>query len=298
MNVLPLKNSCAAKAGAVYSAAVCFYIVLSVIFSLIMGGINNGEVAAYLNFLCSPVAICAALFASTKLFNIPLRSAAPLKCSPKYYLIGVLAVFGLLFALSPLNGLFISLLEKIGYTAPQTDLPSLEGGGVAGVIIVAALFPAVCEELLFRGYILSNANLGVGSVRAVFLTGFLFSLYHGSPAQTIYQFICGCVFALIAVRSGSVLPTMLAHFLNNAVIVILEALSLVNADGNVAMPYGAFIAVAVLAALSLAGALVWLILDKKPAAAKQEGEVKNFFIWGSVGIFIMAIVWILSLFPL
>ncbi len=300
MNQLFGEKTSGARAGAVYSTAVCFYIVVSLIFSLIIGGANlqGTQAESYLNFLCAPVAIAFSLAVSSKLYKISFRTSAPVKCSPKYYALAIAAVFGLLFALSPLNELFVSLLEKLGYSAPQTSLPPLEGGGVVGALIVAALLPAVCEELLFRGYILTNASAGVGTVRAVFITGFLFSLFHGSAAQTIYQFICGCVFALIVVRSGSILPAMLAHFLNNATIIILGALSLIDESGNVSMPQSAFITVTVLAALSFAAALALLILDKKPAESCKKGEVRNLFLWGSVGIFIMALIWILGLFSL
>ena len=117
MNSLLGENSYGARAGAIYSANVCFYIVISLIISLIIQGAGlTGDVAAYLGYFASPIAICITLALSSKYLKTPLRAAAPIKCAPKYYLIAILAVFGLLFAISPLNSIFFwTNHRKIGY---------------------------------------------------------------------------------------------------------------------------------------------------------------------------------------
>lgn len=296
MNSLLGKNSFGARGGAVYSAAVCMYVFVSLVVSLIISGAGlTGDASAYVGYLCSPVALVVAFALACLYLRTPLRAAAPVRCHPKYYLISLLAVFGLLFAVSPVNSLFVGLLKYAGYSPADALLPSLEGGGMAGALIVVAVLPAVAEELVFRGAILYNADRGAGTVGAVFLTAFVFALYHGSVEQTIYQFICGVVFALIAVRSGSVLPSMLAHFVNNAVIIVLTGLSLVGADGYVLMPGWAVVLVASFAGLSLVGAVVWLVLDKKPLRPRVKGETAGFFVWGALGLFIMFLVWLLTL---
>ena len=94
------------------------------------------------------------------------------------------------------------------------------------------MLPAFCEELLFRGVLLNACENGMGSIRAVFTVGFCFALFHGSPEQTVYQFIAGCVFAFVAVRSRSVTPSVLMHFINNALIVILGACGLYGEGGR------------------------------------------------------------------
>lgn len=299
MSPLFCQDAHGAKAGAVYSAAVCLFVVASLICQLIVSWAGlRGDAAAYAGCLCSPVAIAVAAALGSKLCALPLRSVAPLSCSPKYYLIAALSVFGLLFALSPLNGLFVELLRLCGYKPAQTSLPSFKGWGMAGGIAVVALLPAVFEELLFRGYVLRGAAPGTGGMVAIFLSAFVFALYHGSPEQTIYQFACGCLFALLALRSGSVLPSALAHFLNNAAIIVFDGLSLLDAAGNVAMPQAARVAVTVAAALSLAGATAWLVLDKKTVPRGERRQVADFFLWGGAGIGIMALVWVLNLFSL
>lgn len=299
MNDLFGKNSRAASSGAVYSAAVCLYIVLSLIVSLIISGAGlTGDAAAYLGYICSPVAIALALFFAVAVLKIPVRDFVPKKCRPKYIVIAFLAIFGLLFAVSPLNTLFVNFLTELGYVPVQSSLPSLEGGGMAGAIIVVAVLPAVCEELLFRGAILRGAEEGAGTAAAVLLSAVLFMLYHGSVEQTIYQFICGCVFALMAVRSASVLPSMLAHFVNNAVIIVFEGTHHLDDSGALMLPQWLDIMLTVLAALSFAAALVLLFVDKKPRIRGSSAQVKVFLLWAAVGIFVMALLWVLGLFSL
>ena len=107
----------------------------------------------------------------------------------------------------------------------------------------------------------------------------------------MYQFLCGSAFALVAVRSGSTLPTMLSHFINNALILILTKL------GVQTMPVWFYI----LSAVCLVGSLVYLIfIDKKEQTSKEMGVdsdgVKQFFWCASVGLFIYVVVWIAALF--
>ena len=52
----------------------------------------------------------------------------------------------------------------------------------------------------------------------------------------------------------------------------------------------------VVGALSLIGGLIWLFLDKKPLIKCEKGGVKKFFMFASVGIAVLGLTWILSLF--
>ena len=298
MNLLFGEKAGGAKAGAFFSATVCLYVVISILVSLLIEGTGiSGDGAIYVGYICSPAAIIIALIIGTKYLKTPLSLAAPLKCSPKFYLVAVLAVFGLLFTISPLNSLLLQFITYCGYTPRDSTLPSFEGWGMFVGLLIIGMLPALCEELLFRGAVMYNVVNGAGTVKAIFLTAFLFCLYHGSIEQTIYQFVCGCVFALLAVRSGSVLPSMLAHFLNNGVIIVLQGLSLFDGSGNLVMPQWASVVVTVFAVFALATALIWLIVGKKQLVRGEDGEIKKFFIFGSVGIIVMVLIWVLGLLP-
>ena len=137
---------------------------------------------------------------------------------------------------------------------------------------------------------------GVGTIRTVFIVGFAFSLFHASAEQTVYQFLAGCVFAFVALRAGSILPSVLMHFINNAMIIIFAACGILDEAGNLIVSSGGQIALIVTSALCFIGGIVWLILDKKPLKKCEKGSVAAFFVYGSVGIAVLGIMWIASFF--
>lgn len=287
--------------GLAFSVAVVLNIFVGLIASVIIGasGLTGTDAAKYLGYLTSSIALIATVLVMRFMFNQPLCKFATLKCHPKYILIGLLLIYGLLFSLNSLNGYLIKLFELMGYTPKSSTLPDLSGWNLLPAILVIAVLPAVLEEFLFRGIILNNIEGEVGSVRTIFLVGFLFSLYHGSVEQTIYQFICGCLFALLAIRSRSITPVVLIHFINNAIILILYAVGALDANGNLIISQGGNIAITVTSAICLVGAVVWLILDRKikfSLVKVERANVKDFFLFGLAGIAVTALTWVLNLF--
>jgi len=81
-------------------------------------------------------------------------------------------------------------------------------------VFAMAVLPAVIEELVFRGIILHNLKK-YGAVVAVLASALCFSLFHMNPAQLVYQFILGIVFAIVVLKTGNLVLAMLLHFLNN-----------------------------------------------------------------------------------
>lgn len=289
--------------GLAFSAAVVLNVFVGFIASLIITAskISGSDAAKYIGYLTSSVALILTALVVRFLFNQPLRNLTPVRCNPKYILIGLLLIYGLLFSLNSLNGYLIKLFELLGYTRKSSTLPDLSGWRLLPAILVIAVLPAVLEEVLFRGIILNNMEGEVGSLRTVFLVGFLFSLYHGSVEQTIYQFICGSMFALLAIRSRSITPVVLIHFINNALILVLYSVGALDANGDLIISQGGNIAITVTSALCLAGAVVWLIFDRKIKFGLVKGEkssLKGFFIYAAAGIVVTVLTWVLNLFAL
>lgn len=257
------------------------------------------DIYLYLSYIAPQLAIAIGVFASMKLRKIPFKEAFPVKCSPKYYLIGVMLIFGLLFCLGKISEPIAGFFKLIGYNTRQANdiLPNLSGGLVVPALLVIGVLPAIFEESLFRGIILRNCEDKCGTLFTVLIVGMSFSLYHTSPEQTVYQFFAGCVFAFIALRSGSIMPSVVMHFINNAIIVIFGACGLLNAEGNVIIPFALDLSLAIAGGLCLVGGLVWLVLDKKsvPYKKAEEGSVKSFFITASLGLAVLAVLWISSL---
>ena len=90
----------------------------------------------------------------------------------------------------------------------------------AAALFVFAIMPAICEELLFRGYAVTTAKVIIGRDGFVIVfTAILFAAMHFNAYKFIPVFICGAALGYIAVRSGSVFICMLMHFINNSMAV-------------------------------------------------------------------------------
>lgn len=290
------QNLNSSTGGLAYSVATFAYLAVAFVIQLVIvaAKANETEVAKYFNYLCAPIALCAVVLGIIKWKKISFKQIFPVKCGVKYYLIALMLIFGLLFSLGKISEPIAEFFKFIGYKpiVTQENLPNLSGGRVVLGLIVIALLPAVFEELLFRGLLLNCLDRSVGTIRTVFIIGFAFSLFHTSIEQTVYQFAAGCVFAFVALRSRSILPSIVMHFINNALIVIFVSCNLLDASGSLVLPYAADVALTVLGALSLVGGIVWLIFDKKEITRCTKGSVKSFFIFGAAGIAVLVIMWI------
>lgn len=300
MEKLPVRQNSQTAGLGTSAAVLCYFIIAMAASAVVQAAQISGDAVKYISYLVSPVSLCAAV-AITLAFRRQKPSAiAPVKCGVKYYIIALLLIFGVFGLLGDLNDYVTrKIFSPLGYTQrdPSSYIPDLSGGGLYASLLVIALLPAIFEELAFRGLILFNLRKDAGDIRSVFIVGFVFALFHGSPEQTVYQFICGCIFALLAIRSGSVLPGMLIHFLNNAAVLVLSAAGLTDpVTGSVVMSQAAGITVNVLGGLSLAGGLVWLLVSKAPVQKCSKGGVAYYFLYASVGLVVLAVQWISSFF--
>lgn len=319
---MPMKSEnsgglCALNAGISFSVCVVLLVLLSLVVSAIISvsGSAGSEWAAYASYLVSPIAIVITLAVMYTRCGAGAKSLFPVRTHAGWYAVALALVFGLMFSLGSLNELLISALENVGYVRRQSSLPDMSGWNIVPVLIVVAVLPALCEELLFRAMILNNAASETGDMRAILLTGMCFSLYHGSVEQTIYQFICGCAFAWLAVRSRSVGPAVFAHFANNASIIILSACGAYDASGALAGGLWVRVVVYILSAVSLIVsiiALAWAGKRRKSAYGGQNTSVQSvgeqsaakgyrqgvakFFLGAAVGIAAMAVQWVAGLF--
>ncbi|NOX52966.1 MAG: ABC transporter permease subunit [Planctomycetes bacterium] len=88
------------------------------------------------------------------------------------------------------------------------------------VLIAFAAAPAVCEELAFRGFILSGFSRSRHVWLPIVLSSVAFGIMHMFPQQVFYATLLGLVLALIVIRTDSLLPAMAFHFFNNSLSVI------------------------------------------------------------------------------
>ena len=88
------------------------------------------------------------------------------------------------------------------------------------VLVVVALTPAVCEEMLFRGLIQKNMVLATNKNTGFILTGIIFGLYHMNPFLIVPLVGLGILFGFLMHRSETIIIPMTAHFVNNLVSIL------------------------------------------------------------------------------
>ena len=88
------------------------------------------------------------------------------------------------------------------------------------MILVMAVMPAICEELAFRGFILSGLRHLGRKWRAIVITAMFFGITHAVFQQSITAFLLGVIIGYIAVQTGSLLPGILYHITHNSLLVL------------------------------------------------------------------------------
>jgi len=81
--------------------------------------------------------------------------------------------------------------------------------------LLLAVLPAVCEELAFRGLLLSGFRHIGHKWRAIVFSALFFGLAHGILQQSLIACVVGVVLGYLAVQTGSILPCLVFHVLHN-----------------------------------------------------------------------------------
>lgn len=91
-------------------------------------------------------------------------------------------------------------------------------------ILATVVLAPITEEVIFRGLIFSRLERAMPGWLAAVLSALAFGLCHGQPAWMAYAFVLGLVFAFLRLRTGSILPSMLAHFIFNGISPVAQRL--------------------------------------------------------------------------
>ncbi len=110
----------------------------------------------------------------------------------------------------------------------------------------------IAEESAFRGAALSKLSSVFGENSAAVGSALLFAAYHMDIRVFAYMFALGFFLAILAQRSGSLLPCIIAHAANNMLTVAVGFSDVISSAVNIAVP---ILGVAALAWLILTGRL-------------------------------------------
>lgn len=138
-----------------------------------------------------------------------------------------------------------------------TRVPGLErltaAPNFALTVVCVSLFPAVCEELAFRGLWARALAARFRIALAVAINAPLFGLYHLSSAQLLPASLLGAVLAWTSLRGRSLWISILIHAANNATALLASRGRLgIVGEAIDASPRGAIVVALAVTALGLA----------------------------------------------
>ena len=229
-----------------------------------------------IGFLCA--VLLSAKFSKTSVFYATkLNVKINFMQSLLILAISVIAIFGF----SPITSSFSDFLTNIGYTSSSSIDVNTWGKYILFVFLMA-IVPAFCEEVLFRGLIYNGLKKW-NSMGAVFISSLFFMLMHGSPDQTVHQFLLGIILALLVDATGSLWASILLHFFNNFIALTINFIySQISVDTvleSAKVPWGewalyTFYSICITVA---AAWVIWLIISKikRDNLSKQKDNNVN-----------------------
>jgi membrane protease YdiL (CAAX protease family) len=160
------------------------------------------------------------------LHKTPLREVFPLH-APTLREMGGVVVLGVAGVMLSMIATGISLA-----VAPQS-LAELQGIGefiYAGyslpvMVLVVALMPAICEETLHRGAILSHLRSLKSDKTIILLMGIFFGLFHLSVSKFLSTAVLGGLLSYLVIKKNNLILPMTMHFLNNLYSVVVGSMS-------------------------------------------------------------------------
>ncbi len=183
---------------------------------------------------------------------------------------GVIGLGGSLVAGIVINIISLLLrLVNLKMTTPDLNIPWQSPLSAALMIITAVVIAPLTEEFICRGIILTVFRR-YGDVFAVVASSLVWALLHGNFIQGVPVFVMGLFFGMLAVKSGSILPTIILHALNNALSLIESTVIKQNS-----MPISLSVSIFNLSIIAAAFAL--FIAYYKKIKNVKRGESKSGF---------------------
>lgn len=120
-----------------------------------------------------------------------------------------IATFGIAMALLQFlhHALGLPLLDPLA--------PWRNSHGLGVTILAICVQPGIIEELAFRGVILGGLRRVLRDHEAVLVSAAMFMIIHLSVPSFPHLFLIGLALGYLRIRTRSLLPGMLAHFLHN-----------------------------------------------------------------------------------
>ena len=142
-------------------------------------------------------------------------------------LITVVMTFASMFVFDLPNYWNMQLTNKSSILAQLYEtfmelMKEMTGGPFWSSFLVVAIFAPIFEEWLCRGMVLRGLLTKMKPVWAIVVSALFFAVIHANPWQALNAFLIGLVMGYVYYKTGSLILTMIIHFVNNGSAVVLS----------------------------------------------------------------------------
>ena len=268
------------KGGALFTVGILSNIAYQLVASIFVVVTGADLTKDFLPFFLVQVGLPAAVFLGVWLFvRSTARQNGMLQRSvwnwrrPRLPDMLIAAGLGICVCFSSgfLNEVFSAALRAVGI---ENGLSFPEAGSAAELVlflVVLCVLPAFSEEMMFRGA-LTSFFARSKAIHCCLISGGLFALMHMNVSQVLNAFLVGMLLTLITLRTGSVFPAMLLHFVNNLATVVRDLVNQALNPTLVFLNFSVFdLVMAGVCALLVGAAAVWYARQKTRAGVEYAG---------------------------
>jgi membrane protease YdiL (CAAX protease family) len=195
-------------------------------------GLRAGKAPSFSAFMSPTLVLASSAVSALVLGGLALGACALERVDPRTRL-GLVGQLPLaLLAVAVVGGVSVGqAVESLAHVA------GWEGGGMLGLlnaavqsmgpvqqglaVLLVGLGAGTCEELFFRGYMQRALSHRFGPWKAVLMASAAFGLMHADPVHTPLAFLMGLYLGWLAELTGSVVPGMVTHAVNNTTFLVL-----------------------------------------------------------------------------
>ncbi len=172
-----------------------------------------------------------------------------------------------------------------GLSDADAEMSRVFGGwSLPGLLLALAVVPGVCEELTFRGFVLSGLRTTLRPATAILVAAVFFATFHFLFFRFGVTVALGVVLGYVCWRTGSIGPAVLIHMMHNGWLFVLsrwsdvrwsrwidlpKALGAANMDGRGHLPAGVIVAAAVLVLVGIA------LMRGRRGPTRQDGSARD-----------------------
>jgi len=190
-----------------------------IIYRHILPSVNN-----FTQLLINETTIVLIAFLAMRFHRVSPRVVLPIRMPRFRQIAGIILLGSCTFYLSAMvNIVTMPLFSQMDIDAFNNQMKEMmTSSSLPVMLLMCALLPGICEEILFRGFIQYSCSGLKKRWMIPCVVGLLFGIVHFHLFRILPTAIIGIALSFIMLRSQNISLSMLGHFLNNATVILIS----------------------------------------------------------------------------